>query len=107
MTRHVLALIRRTTTGDVLIILTKENADKGLAKTIADLLREEVEVISKESKEDLEIRDLDETTTREDILEALQKTAGVSCKITPDAIKSLRKAYRNTDRLAHSGSVGG
>ncbi|KMQ88441.1 gag-pol polyprotein [Lasius niger] len=90
--------IRKTTTGDMLIVLTKENTDKapGLQKAIADLLGEEAQVVSKVQEEDLEIKDLDETTTKEEVLEALQNAAGKDCKITVDAIKSLRKAYGGT-----------
>ncbi|CAL1677343.1 unnamed protein product [Lasius platythorax] len=59
--------IRKTITGDMLIVLTKENTDKapGLQKAIADLLGEEAQVVSKVQEEDLEIKDLDKTTTNE------------------------------------------
>ncbi|CAH2087938.1 unnamed protein product [Euphydryas editha] len=84
-------------TGDLLIILTKESTDKGqgLQKTIAKLLGNEAEVISKGPQEEIEIRDLDDTTTKQDVLEALQKAAEDD-EITLDAIRSLRKAYGGT-----------
>ncbi|GBP00327.1 hypothetical protein EVAR_915_1 [Eumeta japonica] len=47
-----------------------------LQKTIADLLKEEVTVISKGPQQNLEIRDLDDTTTKENIPASLQKTTG-------------------------------
>ncbi|KMQ86562.1 gag-pol polyprotein [Lasius niger] len=82
----------------MLIVLTKENTDKapGLQKAIADLLGKEAQVVSKVQEEVLEIKDLDETTTKEEVLDALQNAAGKDCKITVDAIKSLRKAYGGT-----------
>lgn len=69
---------------------------QGLQKTIVDLLKEDATVTSKGPQEDLEIRDVDDTTTKEDILAALQKAAGEECQILLDAIRSLRSAYRGT-----------
>ncbi|GBP75469.1 hypothetical protein EVAR_57207_1 [Eumeta japonica] len=65
--------INKTATGKLLIILSKENTDKGqgLQKTIAYLLKKYATVISKSPQEDLEIRILDDTTTKEEILAAL------------------------------------
>ncbi|XP_052737804.1 uncharacterized protein LOC128198121 [Bicyclus anynana] len=90
--------IRRTATGDLLIILAKENTDRGhsLQKTINDILGDDATVISKGSQEVIEIRDLDEMTTKEEILEAIQKAIGDADEVTLDAIKSLRKAYGGT-----------
>lgn len=90
--------IRRTATGDLLIILSNANTDRGqcLQKTMVDLLGDDAKVISKGPQEDIEIRDLDEVTTREEILTALQKAAGAENAITLDVIKSLRKAYGGT-----------
>lgn len=90
--------VRRTATGDLLIILTKESTDKGhgLQKTIAKLLGNEAEVISKGPQEEIEIRDLDDTTTKQDVLEALQKAAEDDNELTLDVIRSLRKAYGGT-----------
>lgn len=90
--------IRRTATGDLLIVINKNNAEggQGLRKAISEILKDEATVICKGPQEDLEIRDLDDVTTKEDILTALQKVAGDDSKITIDDIKSLRKAYRGT-----------
>ncbi|XP_015123962.1 uncharacterized protein LOC107046021 [Diachasma alloeum] len=87
--------IRRTATGDMLIILTRKTVDGApqLRRTIASLLGDKVAVLSKGPEEELEIKDLDETTSKEDVLEALQKVAGEEIKIAPEAIKSLRTAY--------------
>lgn len=90
--------MRKTTAGHLLIVLNKKSADKApqLQKAIADLLKEEAEVVSRMQEVDLEIRDLDETTTKEEVLEALEKTVGEECKIAAKAVKSLRKAYGGT-----------
>ncbi|XP_034945118.1 uncharacterized protein [Chelonus insularis] len=89
--------IRKTRDGNMLITLSRRSTDKGqaLQKTIASILKEEAEVISKCPQEQLEIRDLDDTTTTDDVLAALQKAAGDSYKIPIGAIK-IRPAYRGT-----------
>ncbi|XP_015124350.1 uncharacterized protein LOC107046275 [Diachasma alloeum] len=87
--------IHRIATGGMLIVLTKDSASKAqvLQTTIAGLLGEEAEVLSKGSQLNIKIEDLDDTTTKEKILAALCKTAGNEVQITLDAIKALRKAY--------------
>ncbi|GBP58738.1 hypothetical protein EVAR_35517_1 [Eumeta japonica] len=89
--------IRKTAAGDMLITLCKGSADKGkvLWETNAGILEEDAKVIGTSPEDDLEIRDLDDTTTIEDILAALQKAAGNDCGITAEAIK-IRKAFRGT-----------
>ncbi|XP_015115600.1 uncharacterized protein LOC107040166 [Diachasma alloeum] len=96
--RECVDKVRRTTMGDMLIILSKdkENESDSLHKAIAELLGNEADVLSKGPQEDLEIKDLDELTTKEEVLEALKLAAGVDCQIPPDAIRSLRKAYGGT-----------
>lgn len=90
--------IRKTAGGDLLIILTKQNTDggKALQQAMVDLLKDDADVISKGPQEDLEIRDLDDTTTKEDIRAALQKVAGADLQIPEDAVKSVRNAYGGT-----------
>ncbi|GBP65566.1 Uncharacterized 50 kDa protein in type I retrotransposable element R1DM [Eumeta japonica] len=89
--------IRKTEAGDMLITLSKGSADKGKAlhKTISEILQDDAKVINTGPEEDLEIRDIDDTTTTGDILAALQKVAGNECDITAEAIK-IRKAFRGT-----------
>lgn len=96
--RQCVDKIRRTATGDMLIVLTKENSEKALElqKAISETLGNEAAVISKTQEEDLEIKDIDETTTKEEVFDALLKAAGDNCKITMETIKSLRKAYGGT-----------
>lgn len=75
--------IRKTRDGDMLIELSRKSTDKGqaLQKTIQNILREEAKVISKGPQEQLEIRDIDDTTTKDDIRAALQEVAGDSFEI--------------------------
>ncbi|XP_015124082.1 uncharacterized protein LOC107046091 [Diachasma alloeum] len=98
---HVLGCvdkIRRRATGDMLIVLTKDSASKAqvLHSTIAGLLEEDAEALSKGPQENIEIKDLDDMITKEEILEALCKTAGNEVQMTQDAIRFLRKAYGGT-----------
>ncbi|XP_015125407.1 uncharacterized protein LOC107047177 [Diachasma alloeum] len=89
--------IRRTTTGDMLIIPSKDEDEAGLLhKAIVELLGKEADVLSEGPQEELQIKDLDELTTKEEVLEPLKLAAGADCQIAPDAIRSLRKAYRGT-----------
>lgn len=59
-----------------------------MQKVITDVLGRDAEVISKGPQ-----KDLDDTTTKEEIVVALQKATGCECLIRLEAIKSLRKAY--------------
>ncbi|XP_024874050.1 uncharacterized protein LOC112456011 [Temnothorax curvispinosus] len=89
--------ILKTKNGDMLITLSKKSTDKGqaLQKAIAGILKEDAEVICKGPQEVIEIRDVDDTTTKEDIQTALRKETGGNCEIPLEAIK-IRKAYRGT-----------
>ncbi|XP_071581263.1 uncharacterized protein [Temnothorax nylanderi] len=63
---------------------------------MTDILKNDAKVISKGPQEKIEIRDLDEMTTKAEILAALQKAAGEESGVVLDAIRSLRKAYGGT-----------
>ncbi|XP_044591474.1 uncharacterized protein LOC123269703 [Cotesia glomerata] len=80
--------INKTRSGDLLITISRKCVDKGqgLQHTIANILKEEAKV---------EIRDLDDTTTKEDIQAALHTVTKELCEILPETIK-IRKAYRGT-----------
>ncbi|XP_015119087.1 uncharacterized protein LOC107042533 [Diachasma alloeum] len=87
--------IRRTATADMLIILSRKTTDGAskLRTAIVNLLGDEAEVLSKGPQEDLEIKDLDETTSKEDVIEALRVATGEEHEIQADEVKSLSKAY--------------
>ncbi|CAH2103331.1 unnamed protein product [Euphydryas editha] len=78
--------LRKTESGDLLIVLTKQNADGGLQKTIVDLLTDDARVVSKEPQKNLEVTDLDETTTK---FAAIKKAAGEEYHISEGAIRSV------------------
>lgn len=48
---------------------------------------------------DIEIKDIDEFTTREEVLEALQSTLGDTI-LRIECVRSLRKAFRDTQIAA-------
>ncbi|CAD6216057.1 GSCOCG00011261001-RA-CDS [Cotesia congregata] len=89
--------IQRTRTGSLLITLSRKSTDRGqaLQKTIAGILQEDAKVICKGPQEDDEIRELDGTTTKEDIQAALKTEIGETCEIPLGTIKT-HKAYRGT-----------
>ncbi|XP_044578894.1 uncharacterized protein LOC123261368 [Cotesia glomerata] len=89
--------INKTRSGDLLITISRKSEDKGqgLQQTIANILKEEAEVICKGPQENIEIRDLDDTTTKEDIQVALHTVTKELCEIPPETIK-IRKAYSGT-----------
>ncbi|XP_015124945.1 uncharacterized protein LOC107046756 [Diachasma alloeum] len=82
----------------MLLILKRKKADGApqLHKAIAGLLGEDAKVLSKAPQEEFEIKDLDEITTKEEVLEALQVAAGDEYTIDSGAVKSIRKAFRGT-----------
>ncbi|XP_015119091.1 uncharacterized protein LOC107042540 [Diachasma alloeum] len=82
----------------MLIVLSKTNADKvpGLQEAITKLLGEEAKVNNKTPEEELDIKDLDETTTKEEVLAALVVAAGENSRVPTNAVKSLRKAHGGT-----------
>ncbi|GBP71347.1 Retrovirus-related Pol polyprotein from type-1 retrotransposable element R1 2 [Eumeta japonica] len=59
-----------------------------------DILQQDAKVINTGPEGDLEICDLEDTTTRDDLLAALQKVAGNDCYIAVEAIK-IRKVFRD------------
>lgn len=87
--------IHKTKSGNLLITLMRKSTDKGqaLQQTIAGILKEDTKVICKEPQEDIEIRDLDDTTTKEDIQAALHTVTKEICEMPPETIK-IRRAYR-------------
>lgn len=96
--RECVEKVRRTATGDMLIVLARDKEDeaKVLHLAISEILGDKADVLSKGPEEDLEIKDLDELATKEEVLEALQAAVGADHKISLDVIRSLRKAYGGT-----------
>ncbi|XP_046431257.1 uncharacterized protein LOC124185015 [Neodiprion fabricii] len=92
--RHTVDKVHKTNAGDMLITLSRKSTDKGqaLQKAIAGILQEDAKVVCKGPQETIEIRDIDDTTTKEDIQAALKPEAG---EIPLEAIK-IRNAFRGT-----------
>lgn len=90
--------VRRTNTGQLLIVLNRKSADKTeqLQKLMAGALREDADVVSKVQEIDLEIRDLEETTSKEEVVTALQRVVRDEHVVTAKFVKSLRRAYGET-----------
>ncbi|XP_025264501.1 uncharacterized protein LOC112637952 [Camponotus floridanus] len=69
-------------------------------KATEKVLGENATVRSKTPEVDLEIKDLDEITTKEEILEALQRDLGTDCGVTLESVRSLRNGYGGTKTAA-------
>ncbi|GBP72218.1 hypothetical protein EVAR_51125_1 [Eumeta japonica] len=75
---------------DLLSVLIKENTDrsKALQKAIANLFKDDdAKIVSKEPQEKLDIKNLDDTTMKEDVFAAIKKAAGEKYHIPEDAIR--------------------
>lgn len=95
--RDVVDKVQKTNDGNMLITLSRKSTDKGqaLMKTIKSILKKEADVICKGPEEQLEIRDIDDETTKDDVRKALQEAAGDDYEIPGEVIK-IRPAYRGT-----------
>lgn len=90
--------IRKTVAGDLLIELkrTKEVKTADFQEAVKAVLVEGATVKALQQEETFEIRDLDILTSKEEVLEALQREIGGKDAIEITAVKSLRKAYGDT-----------
>ena len=68
-TEGTIAKVQRTTRGQLLIILNRKIGDEmgSLLARMAEVLKEEAEVTCKKNEVDLEIRDIEETTTAKEV----------------------------------------
>ena len=64
--------------------------------SMAEVLKEEAEVTCKKNEVDLEIRDIDETTTLHEVHAALVEASRGYPDIASGAVKTLREAYGKT-----------
>ena len=67
---------------------------------MANVLKEEADVIGKTQEVDVEIRDIEETTTKDEVKESLEKAIDKDYIVAANAVKSLRRAYGET-QIAH------
>lgn len=91
------AKIRRTAGGDMILILSKTSQEKTsrFQTAIQGALGTDATVRSRIQETQIEIKDLDEITTDQEIIEALIAETGDQ-ELGTKAIKSLRKAYYGT-----------
>ena len=68
--------VRRTASGQLLIILNRKIGDKmgPLQQRMANVLKEEADVIGKTQEVEVEIRDIEETNTKDEVKESLKKS---------------------------------
>ena len=90
--------IRRTANDRLLVVLSRNSGDKlELVKSrVANVLGEIADVVGKTREVELSIRDVEETTTTQEVKKALQHAAGGEYTIPENAVRSLRPAYRGT-----------
>lgn len=88
--------IRRTGAGDLLLELERSAGEKAddLRSSISGKLGDAAKVTMLREEATVELRDLDELTTRQEICAALE--AQLETKVEEAAVKSLRPSYRGT-----------
>ena len=101
--------IRRTATGALLLKLNRASGDSGqLGQKLNEVLGELATATTLRSLTSIEIKDLDEVTTKEEICEALNARLACAPLLTVEAVKTLHKSFAGTqtavismsDRLA-------
>lgn len=88
------AKVRRNAAGNLLLELRKTAVASQIFSTLSGNLGESASVEAKRDEKTIEIRDLDELSTAEDICSAL--CTKLETVIPTSAIKSVRKAYKGT-----------
>lgn len=90
--------IRKTGKGELLFELNRpahQNTGE-FRSAIEEVLGDVAKVRSLSHEVNIEIRDIDEVTSKEDIYEALVKISDEFESLHPTAVKSLRRAYGGT-----------
>jgi len=82
--------IRRTMVGDMILVLNKASEEKitQFRTAIEGALDEEADVKSRVQQTTLEIKDLDEVTTKEEVCDVLQGAVGEGYRLELAVIKS-------------------
>lgn len=92
--------VRKTEKGHLLLELQKGTGDKlgGLRQTLANELGAgiEIKVLTATSERVIEIFDMDEISTKEDVLEALKMSLGSEADHLKDSAISLRSSFRGS-----------
>ena len=84
-----------------MIVLDRKSGDKlePLQRKVASVLGNEAEVSGRSKEVELSIRDLEKTTTEDEVKAALQKQAGSDFVVSRNSIRTLRPAYKGTQIL--------
>ena len=64
---------------------------------MTNVLKKEADVIDKTQEVDVEIRDIEETTTKDEVKESLEKGIDKDYVVAVNAVKSLRRSYGETE----------
>ncbi|CAD6998283.1 unnamed protein product [Ceratitis capitata] len=90
--------IRKTAKGEILLEMKKAQMTSTGAyqKEICKVLGEQAQIRALTHEISVEIRDLDEITTKEDIIEAIRSQIKELNTIGVDAVKNIREAYAGT-----------
>ncbi len=90
--------IRRTQAGELLIVMDKGASDKTteFRSALTNTLEKVAEIKCRTHELLLEVRDLDEISTKEEIIRAIQEQVDTTVSVNSDSIKSLRKSYNYT-----------
>lgn len=90
--------IRKCHTGSLLLVLDRKAQDKTeiIRKAIAEKMVDKAEVTSKRDSITLELKDLDELTSAEEVYKALQNQIEGAETVDISVVKSLRAAYGGT-----------
>ncbi|KAL7723847.1 hypothetical protein ACLKA6_010356 [Drosophila palustris] len=88
--------IRRTAAGEILLRMNKASDESTgrLQKAIQDAIGEQAEVKAIADKVTVEIRDIAEWTTSDEVLEAVFQA--IDCDLSSEAVPKLRPAYQGT-----------
>ena len=89
------SVVRKTLSGDVLLILNKDNQDKAteICEKISTVLGEDTTINTRMQEITLEVTRLDGTTTKEEVYEAVMRELGNGHSIASEAVISVRKTY--------------
>ncbi|KAG7200032.1 hypothetical protein KM043_004799 [Ampulex compressa] len=90
--------MRRPASGQLLIVLNRKVSDKmgPLRKKMEEILKEEADIVCRTQDLDLQIKDIEKTTFKEELRAALQKMNNDDVVVKPESIRSLRVAYDET-----------
>lgn len=90
--------VRKTNAGRLPLVLCRKIGERMEPPNnhLTEVLKEDAEVICKRQELWVEIREIEETATKAEVREALQKIVGDCYTIVLEAIKSVRKAFRET-----------